>query len=262
MLQGVFKTYKKDNTKYYRASITYQNKHISLGSFDEEQDANAAYNEAREVLYGEKQICDYDGAFHLDFKKWVVLINVRDNRMYIKTPIYLRENYFEYYLSQETALKFDVDDLFYYSNHSIMTRDGYLFVADYGMQVNILSRYGIKNHAVQGRDFVFANGDDTDYRYSNIIVINKYYGVERIEQNGRYLYRTKIHLFGDYIVGVYNDEIQAAVAYNKAADIVKAAGLQKFFSENYIEELSAIEYAKLYSAVAVSKKIRDFVTGT
>lgn len=262
MLQGVFKAYKKDNTKYYRASVTYQNKHISLGSFGEEKDANAAYNEAREVLYGEKQICDYDGAFHLDFKKWVVLINVRDNRMYIKTPIYLRENYFEYYLSQETALKFDVDDLFYYSNHSIMTRDEYLFVADYGMQVNILSRYGIRNHAVQGRDFVFANGDNTDYRYSNIVVINKYYGVERIEQKGRYQYKAKIHLYGDYVVGVYNDEIQAAVAYNKAADIVKAAGLHKCFPKNYIEELSAIEYAKLYSAVSVSKKIREFVTGT
>ncbi len=262
MLQGVFKAYKKDNTKYYRASVTYQNKHISLGSFGEEKDANAAYNEARKVLYGEQQICDYDGAFHLDFKKWVVLINVRDNRLYIKTPIYLRENYFEYYLSQETVLKFDVDDLFYYSNHSIMTRDGYLFVADYGMQVNILSRYGIRNHAVQGRDFVFANGDNTDYRYSNIVVINKYYGVERIEQKGRYQYKAKIHLYGDYVVGVYNDEIQAAVAYNKAADIVKATGLHKCFPKNYIEELSAIEYAKLYSAVSVSKKIREFVTGT
>ncbi len=120
MLQGVFKAYKKDNTKYYRASVTYQNKHISLGSFGEEKDANAAYNEARKVLYGEQQICDYDGAFHLDFKKWVVLINVRDNRLYIKTPIYLRENYFEYYLSQETVLKFDVDDLFYYSNQDEM----------------------------------------------------------------------------------------------------------------------------------------------
>lgn len=262
MLQGVFKAYKKDRTRYYRASITYRNKHISLGSFDTEEEANSAYNEAKEVLGGEKQISDYNSSIRLDFKKWVTLINVRDNGMYIKTPIYLRKKYFEYYLSQDTALKFDVDDLFYYSNHSIMARDGYLFVADYGMQVNILSRYGIKNHAVEGRDFIFANGDNTDYRYSNIVVINKYYGVERIEKNGRYFYRTKIHLLGDYIVGVYNDEIQAAVAYNKAADMVRKAGMDKSFPENYIEELSAIEYAKIYSGVAVSKKIRDFATGT
>lgn len=86
--------------------------------------------------------------------------------------------------------------------------------------------------------------------------------MERIEQKGRYQYKAKIHLYGDYVVGVYNDEIQAAVAYNKAADIVKATGLHKCFPKNYIEELSAIEYAKLYSAVSVSKKIREFVTGT
>lgn len=262
MQQGVFKAYKKDNTRYYRASITYQNKHISLGSFETEEEAACAYREAREVLYGDVQIRDYHSGVHLDFKKWVILINVRDNRMYIKTPVYLQQKYFEYYLSPDTALKFDVDDLFYYSNHSIMTRDGYMFVADYGMQVNILSRYGIKNHAVEGRDFIFANGDNSDYRYSNIVVINRYYGVERMEKGGRYYYRTKIHLFGDYIVGVYNSETEAAVAYNKAVDTVREAGMDKNFPENYIEDLSAIDYARIYNGVAISKKIRDFVTGT
>lgn len=262
MLQGVFQAYKKDSTRYYRASVTYQNKHISLGSFDTEEEAGRAYNEAKEVLYGARRIGDYNNIFSLDFKKWVILINLRDNGMYFKTPIYLQKKYFEYYLSQELVLKFDVDDLFYYSNHSIMTRDGYMFVADYGMQVNILSRYGIKNHAVEGRDFIFANGDNTDYRYSNIVVVNRYYGVERVEKGGRYSYRTKIHLSGDYIVGVYQDEIEAAVAYNKAVDTVKAAGVDKNFPENYIEELSAIEYVRIYSSVCISKKIRDFVTGT
>ncbi len=262
MLQGVFKACKKDHTEYYRASVTYQNKHISLGSFDTEEKAGGAYNEAKEVLYSRKKISDYDGLVYLDFKKWVTLINVRDNKMYIKTPIYLQKKYFEYYLSPELFLKFDVDDLFYYSKHSIMTRDGYMFVADYGMQVNILSRYGIKNHAVAGRDFIFANGDNMDYRYANIVVINKYYGVERLEESGRYLYKTKIHLAGDYIVGVYHSENEAAIAYNKAADMVRAAGLDKKFPENYIEELSAIEYAKIYNTVSISKKIRDFAAGT
>lgn len=262
MLQGVFKAYKKNRTEYFRASITYQNKHISLGSFDTEEEAGYAYNEAKEVLYSGTKISDYDGSLHLDFKKWVILINVRDNKMYIKTPVYLQKKYFEYYLSPEHFLKFDVDDLFYYSKHSIMTRDGYMFVADYGMQVNILSRYGIRNHAVEGRDFLFANGDNTDYRYANIVVVNKYYGVERVEDAGRYLYKTKIHLSGDYIVGVYHDEKEAAIAYNKAADTVRKAGMNKKFPENYIEELSAIEYARIYNSISISKKIRDFVAGT
>lgn len=262
MLQGVFKAYRKDGTRYYRASITYMNKHISLGSFDSEACAADAYREAKEVLYSGRQIREYGDTSSLDFKKWVTLINVRDNKIYIKTPVYLQKKYFEYYLSPELCLKFDVDDLFYYSNHSIMTRDGYMFVADYGMQVNILSRYGIKNHAVEGRDYIFANGDNTDYRYANVVVINKYYGVERIQNGGRYFYKTKIHLSGDYVVGVYNSETEAAVAYNKAADMVRAAGMDKQFPENYIEELTAIEYAKIYNSVCISKKIRDFAAGT
>ena len=35
-LPGVYKTNKKDGTLYYRASINYKGKHISLGSFDNE----------------------------------------------------------------------------------------------------------------------------------------------------------------------------------------------------------------------------------
>lgn len=257
MMQGVFDAYKKDGTKYYRASITFGGKHISLGSFSEEMAANQAYNEAKDVLYGRQEIGDYKEGINLDFKKWVSLINFRDNKMYIKTPIYLQKKYFEYYLSQDVALKFDVDDLFYYSNHTIMTRNGYMFVADYGMQVNILSRYGIKNHAVEGRDFSFANGDCHDYRYGNVVIINKYHGVLRVEERGRIKYKTKIHIVGDYVVGLYNTEIEAAIAYNKASDLVKAAGIDKDFPENYIEEISAIEYASIYSRVNISKKIRE-----
>ncbi len=257
MLQGVFKAVKKDGTEYYRASMTYRNKHISLGSFDTEDGASAAYNEAKHLTESEQGIKDYCEGGALEFKKWVVLVNFRDNNMYIKTPIYLQKKYFEYYLAPDVALKFDVDDLFYYSNHSIMTKGGYMFVADYGMQVNILSRYGIKNHAVEGRDFIFANGDSHDYRYGNIVIINKYYGVQRLEEGGRVVYKARIHILGDFVVGTYSSEIEAAIAYNKAADVVKKSGVLKDFPENYIEELSAIEYAKIYSRVNISKKIRD-----
>ncbi len=52
MLPGVYIAYKKNGTAYYRASVTYRNKHISLGSFHTEEDANLAYREAGRLLQG------------------------------------------------------------------------------------------------------------------------------------------------------------------------------------------------------------------
>ena len=48
-LPGAFKAQKKDGTIYYRSSITYKNKHISLGSFKTEEEASGAYIEALAV---------------------------------------------------------------------------------------------------------------------------------------------------------------------------------------------------------------------
>ena len=47
MLPGVYKAARKDGTLYYRCSITYQNKHISLGSFEKEETAHLAYREQK-----------------------------------------------------------------------------------------------------------------------------------------------------------------------------------------------------------------------
>ena len=201
-LPGAFKAQKKDGTIYYRSSITYKNKHISLGSFKTEEEASGAYLEALAVTGSSQDNnmsassavssiykCTLDN-YHtycqiLSFDKYISLLNFRDNGIYIKTPIYMGKTHFNYYISANEILKFDVDDLFYFSNHSIMKRQGYLFVADYGMQINILSRYGIRSHAVKNRDYEFINGDDHDYRYHNIRIINRYYGVEAIKKNGR-----------------------------------------------------------------------------
>ena len=46
MLKGVFPATKKDGTIYYRTSINYSGKHISLGSFASEEMAHLAYKEA------------------------------------------------------------------------------------------------------------------------------------------------------------------------------------------------------------------------
>ena len=42
MLPGVYAAVKKDQTPYYRASLSYAGKHISLGSYDTEELAHQA----------------------------------------------------------------------------------------------------------------------------------------------------------------------------------------------------------------------------
>ena len=123
-LPGVFEAKKKDGSIYYRASITFRSKHISLGSFPTELQAGQAYKEAKLLLETPTALTpdDYpaDSCPVLSFAKWISLINFKNNGFYIKTPIYLRSNFFSYYLSPTDVLTFDADDLFYYSNHSIM----------------------------------------------------------------------------------------------------------------------------------------------
>lgn len=261
MLPGVYTTKKKNGDTLYRSSITCKGKHISLGSFPTEKAAHLAYKEALCLLNsGPEKLTleDYrPGKHQLLFEKWVILINLRDNGMYFKTPIYLKHKYFLYYLDAATQLKFAADDLFYYAEHKIMRRGGHLFVADFGMQVSILSRYGIKSFAVPGKDYLFANGDSTDFRYENIIIINKYNGVQKIEEKGRIFYLAKIHIRGDYIIGRFSTEAEAAVAYNKAADYLHQMGLKKQFTLNYISELNTQEYLKLYENILLPQKLQS-----
>lgn len=262
MLSGVFQAVKKDGTPYFRSNITYQSKHISLGSYPTEKLAHKAYLEATALLSDATLTLEY-ALFHcevLSFDKAVTLLNFRDNHVYIKTPIYLQKTYFEYFLSPNRSLKFDIDDLFYYSSHRIQQRGGHLFVNDYGMQYNILSRYGIKSHGVAGKDFVFANEDSNDYRYSNIIIINSYAGVFLKDINGKISYLAKIHINGYFNLGTYDTEERAAIAYNKACDLAKASGINRNFPINYIERLSASEYAKQYTEISLPQKYLTYLS--
>lgn len=258
-MPGVYTNRKKDGSISYRASITFQNKHISLGSYPSELNAHSAYLEAKELLYSETMSHnDYQAAHHtLSFLKRVTLYNFKTTGFYFKTPILLKDTYFIYFLTQDTILKFDVDDLFYYSTHTISKRGGHLFVSDYGMQINILSRYGIKNFAVAGRDYRFINGDTLDFRYKNIEVINKYYGVQRTIKQGIYVYESYIHINGSFKIGTYKTETEAAIAYNKAVDIVQKKGIEKKYLTNYVLEVDEIAYASLYNKLRISKKLRD-----
>lgn len=261
MLSGVSIARQKNGTVYYRSSITYRNKHISLGSFSTEEDAGTAYLDALKILSDASinlLTIDYRN-LALSFDKAVILLNFRDNQLYFKNPIYLRKGYFSYFLSPSEELKFDIDDLFYYSSHKIQRRQGHLFVSDYGMQYSILARYGIKPYAVMGRDYTFSNGDPLDFRYSNIIVCNHFHGVRQIQKNGIIKYQSVIHINGNYIIGTYSTEEKAAIAYNKAADLAKAAGIPKNFPENYIDACSPKEYAEIYTKLKLSRRYLDYL---
>ena len=256
---GVYHTQLTDGTESFRCSITIKGKHISLGSYDNADMAGKVYTEAGRIFDSSLSIDDYsESDFVIPFAKFVILVNFRDNHIYFRTPVYLEHRHFTYWLSPTDWLIFDADDLFYYTTHSIMRRGKHLFVSDFGMQVNILSRYGIPPHAVSGRDYIFVNGNTHDYRYNNINIINPYHGVFKCHKNGRDIYKTRIHINGDYVVGTYDTDIEAAIAYNKAADILHSKGLKKSFPENYPESLDAIAYASIYNSVKVSRKILDY----
>lgn len=258
-LPGVYPAKYKNGTAYFRASVTYRTKHISLGSFASEHSAHQAYEEALRLLNDSSlSLEDYRTENLIPFEKWVSLSNFRDNGIYIATPIYIRIRYFEYYLSPDSILKFDLDDLFYYSSHKIMQRGNRLFVSEYGMQTGIASRYGIKNYAVEGRDYRFVNGDDHDYRYENIEIMNRYHGVSRIIRQGRPCYKAKIHVNGDFVIGYYETETEAAIAYNKAIDLLKKAGVTKQYVPNYMETISPARYADLYNELSVSDKLLTY----
>ena len=267
MLPGVYPAKKKDGTPYFRASIHYHGTHVSLGSFTTPGEANAAYREA-DRLYHDQKINISNFQEHtkiLKQDKIVTILNHRDHNIYIKTPIYLRSSFFSYFLDEATELKFDNDDLFYYSSHRILKRQGHLYVNDYGMQYSILSRFGIKGFAVAGKDYQFANGDETDYRYANIIVINKYHGVTRIESHGTWRHEARIHLNGEFLIGRFRTDAMAAVAYNKAVDYAKDRAYPKNFIQNYVIEYTPKEYAEVYTEINLPLNYRnyidEFVTG-
>ncbi len=257
--EGVFPGTRKNGEVYFRASLTYKRKHISLGSFSNAHDAHAAYLEGIRILQNpEIHVQSYYNASPLAFEKWISLLNFRDNGLYSGNPIYMFQKMFYYYLSPCQILKFDPDDMFYYATHKIMCRGNHYFVADHGSQVSIVTRYGIKPYAKEGRDFRFINGDSNDFRRENLEIFNIYHGVTLEQKNGQYLYTVRVHIKGNYLVGRYPLEIEAAIAYNKAVDILKKNGLNKNFPQNYIEELSPRKYAEIYTSLTISPRILEY----
>lgn len=255
-LRGVYITKSKTGKLLFRASLTHKRKHISLGTYSSETKAHQIYMEAHKVLQDSQYtISLYNKDFILPFEKYVSLVNLRENSIYFSNPIYLQNKFFLYYLSPEKILKFDLDDLFYYSQHKIMCRNRHLFVADYGSQISLRSRYGIRNYAVKGRDYEFINHDSFDFRYENIKIFNPFYGIYPIQKKQKTLYSARIHIRSYYHIGSYSSMIKAAIAYNKAVDILHQNGFNKNYPVNYIEEISPSKYADIYAMLKISPKI-------
>ena len=85
--------------------------------------------------------------------------------------------------------------------------------------------------------------------------MNTYHGVFLTRRNDKAIYRARIHVRSYYLIGYYDSAVEAAVAYNKAVDIVKERYPEKNYELNYIAELKASEYAALYKQVKISDKI-------
>lgn len=254
-LPGVFTNTKKNGDVYYRSSVTYKGKHISLGSFESENDAHYAYCESLEILEDMDtsihKVIDFLDYYHLSFEKCVTLINFRDHNMYISNPIYISKTFFYYYLSPTEVIKFDADELFFYSSHKIMRRGNHLFVSEYGSQISIHSRYGIRPHAVIGRDYNFKNGDSLDYRATNIEILNTYYGVLKSGVKGKKRYKAVIHVNGNVVIGYYDTPLECAIAYNKAADIVEKSETKKY-PRNTNLGIDTKTYELMYSKLRIN----------
>ena len=72
-------------------------------------------------------------------------------------------------------------------------------------------------------------------------------------------YRVRLHINGNHTIGTYRDETRAAIAYNKSVDLAHQAGIDKKYPENYIEDLSAKDYAEIYTKVKISKKYLEYL---
>ena len=69
-----------------------------------------------------------------------------------------------------------------------------------------------------------------------------------------------IHINGNFIIGTYSKEEKAAIAYNKAVDLAKAAGIHRNFPENYVDTFSPKEYADVYTHIKISKRFLDYLS--
>ncbi len=242
-----------DVTKY-KTYFLYEAHKLYLGTYPTMECAKKVIDEAKELMNLPAGPPEF-GTYSLNYKKIVSLCNLRDNKSYIKNPIYLYPTHFTYYLSKDCVLTFDLKDLLYFSTYKIYKRGNYLYTQDAISQQSILSRYGIPNHSVINKDYIFKNNNPYDFRYNNIEIINGYKGVTKKLKDNTEIYIAYIYIKTNLIIGHYSSEIEAAIAYNKAVDILSKHNLDKDYTYNTIPFITKAEYEAIYNNLTISPRI-------
>ena len=70
----------------------------------------------------------------------------------------------------------------------------------------------------------------------------------------------KINIRGAVIVGRYDDEVKAAIAYNKAVDHLADKGFTKNYEQNYIDDLNTAQYESIYDKTEFSKNFMKHIS--
>ena len=74
-------------------------------------------------------------------------------------------------------------------------------------------------------------------------------------------HESRIHINGEFIIGRFSTDAEAAVAYNKAVDAAVDAGVEKNFIQNYVLEYTPKEYAEVYTNITLPEKYLDYLNG-
>lgn len=233
----------------------FKRKKIYIGIFESEETAQSAYAYCHQLLHTNVLPQPFLPQY-ITFKKYITLINLRDHGVWINQPIYLYDTYFQYFLSANLILTFDLKDLFFFSTSKIYKRGNYLFTTNRHSQCSILTRFGLPAKSIYGRDYLFANKNRYDFRRSNLIILNHYRGVSCKEKHGQLLYTTKIYHGRSLLVGHYDSEVVAAIAYNKAFDTLIALGVFRDYTPNTIPYLTQSEYQSIYNQISLTPRLK------
>ncbi|MGL4738283.1 MAG: hypothetical protein ACRCW2_12610 [Cellulosilyticaceae bacterium] len=246
----------KHNRTQYTVYYLYKSKKIYIGIFVSELQAQKAYDYCHHILDHTLTLEDFIPGI-IDFKKWISLINLRDHGVWINQPIYLYETFFKYFLEEKIVLTFDLKDLFFFSTSKISKRGNYLFTTNRHSQSSILTRFGLPPKSTYGKDYEFANGDRYDFRRTNLIIHTHYQGVSCKRSTNKCLYTTRIYHHKPIVVGHYESEVTAAIAYNKAIDTLMTMGVSREYTPNTIPYLTHSEYQAIYEGIRLTPRLKS-----
>lgn len=244
----------------YRLYYPYHKHKIYIGLYDLEETALAALSLIESIMAQDAvpfslQNPKSPNESLLPSKKYISLLNLRDNGILIHNPIYIYKDYFKYYLSQSTVLTFDMRDLLFFSTNKIYQRGNYFYTKNTFMQTNLLSRYGIAPHSKLGVHYHFKNNNPYDLRRENLEITSHYKGVITTTRQGNTIYITKIFNQKTIVVGHYKTENDAAIAYNKACDILQGTGVMREYARNELPFLTHTEYLEIYNSILISPRL-------